>query len=212
MFCVKQWIIYNQCWNPSLAIIGPSIYIIYVNNFISSHLKLLVEPFQHLHIVNKNFHQAPVNMLKRTVSQYSSRHRNLLQLSNTSFWIIQKAKKEFKNIPSLWSRLSQYTGDPQSDIRPRRAWAVSYKHGQQKHYEVLATLYRLFRNSSKGPPKGTYMKKFTRCQIRFRARLSSPRIDLIGVKYRMLDKIFRINIIISGHNRNIKCVRILLPI
>lgn len=102
MFCVKQWIIYNQCWNPSLAIIGPSIYIIYVNNFISSHLKLLVEPFQHLHIVNKNFHQAPVNMLKRTVSQYSSRHRNLLQLSNTSFWIIQKAKKEFKNIPSLW--------------------------------------------------------------------------------------------------------------
>lgn len=76
-----------------------SFYIIYVNNFISSHLKLLVEPFQHLHIVNKNFHQAPVNMLKRTVSQYSSRHRNLLQLGNASFWIIQKAKKEFKNIP-----------------------------------------------------------------------------------------------------------------
>lgn len=64
--------------------IGASIYIIYVNNFISSHLKLLVEPFQHLHIVNKNFHQAPVNMLKRTVSQYSSRTARQCFILNNS--------------------------------------------------------------------------------------------------------------------------------
>lgn len=101
MFCAKQQLIYSQCWNLSPAIIGASIYIIYVNNFISSHLKLLVEPFQHLHIVNKNFHQAPVNMLKRTVSQYSSRHTNLLQLRNASFWIIQKVKKELKTYHNL---------------------------------------------------------------------------------------------------------------
>lgn len=97
MFCAKQQLIYSQCWNLSPTIIGASIYIIYVNNFISSHLKLLVEPFQHLHIVNKKFHQAPVNMLKRTVSQYSSRHRNLLLWARQCF-ILNNSEGKKKNL------------------------------------------------------------------------------------------------------------------